>query len=94
MVDLQGRLSKHRAVLAAVSAMVAAIVARPLSERSAPNRGLQIQRRLADTEIDSLRKDRLAGRTIAQLANMYSIHRTTVLSLLKRAGGVANIVIH
>ena len=50
-------------------------------------RTMQRQTRLTPTQIESLAKDRALGYTINQLASLYHIHRTTVMSHLKRMGG-------
>lgn len=47
---------------------------------------LQRQRRLSKDEVAQLASDYKAGKTVRELAELYHIHRTTVMDHLRRSG--------
>ena len=73
MVDAVGQLSH----------LIDEVSKTPKRNHNRPTRATQRQVRLTPREIDCLVEDRAAGRTIAELAEMYGCHRTTVMRHLR-----------
>jgi DNA-directed RNA polymerase specialized sigma24 family protein len=51
---------------------------------ASPRRAQQRQTRLTQPQVDDLVEQRVAGATIADLAELFDIHRTTVMAHLQR----------
>lgn len=83
---LTGQSSNWKAQVRALAAQLELPVRPPRRERDETVRKRQVQRRLSEIEAAELVAAYVDGASMRELARRFSVHRTTVASLLSRAG--------
>ena len=83
-MDVRGQLSNPGSVFGAAVHLLPIVLGRR-EQRRAPSVAPQVQRRLHDDEVTRLVDRRRNGETIDALAHTFGIHRTTVMSIVRRA---------
>ncbi len=87
---LTGTSSKQQALVSRLAAAQPALIVGPIdSQRGAPARQRQVQRRLTSDQVQQLVTEYEAGIGVQDLATRWSIHRTTVATQLRQAGVLA-----
>jgi len=82
-VEVLGRYSKQTPNLEKLQELLELV---PSGGTPAPRRAKQVHRRLREPEIVELVTSYLAGSTVYELADQFSIHRQTVAEILERRG--------